>query len=69
MDSQTREGSEGQRCKAVLASLGGAAQQVAGADPLIEHRFAAGLGFVSCLRLMSASFHPWAAQLRPLGGE
>ena len=26
-----------------------AAQQVPGADPVIEHRFAAGLGIVSCL--------------------
>ena len=37
--------------------------QLTGADRLIEHRIGAGLGFVSCLYLLGALFHPWAAQL------
>ena len=35
MVSQTREGSEGRRCKAVLAGLGRAAQPVAAGDRAI----------------------------------
>jgi hypothetical protein len=40
---------------------------VAGADPLIESLLVAGLVSVSCLWLLGASFHPWAAQFRPIG--
>ena len=40
-----------------------------GADPLIESCFAAGLVCVSRLWLLGMLFHPWAAQLRPLGSN
>ena len=46
-----------------MALLLQAAQQVAGADPLIESPIVAGLGCVPFLLLLGASSHPWAAQL------
>jgi hypothetical protein len=40
-----------------------AAQQAAGADPLIESPVLADPGFVSCPSLLVPSSHQWAAQL------
>ena len=39
------------------------------ADPLIEHPLVAGLGCVSCFRLLGSPFHPRAAELPPLAAK